>query len=63
MHSQKERVGPAFLVEGREAVRCAVCKGVALKLGKASNRSASNELQPEDTAKRMQCGKDAFLPL
>lgn len=63
MHSQKGSVGPAFLVEGRETVRSAVCKGVAPKLGKASNHSASNELQPEDTTMRTQCGMDAFLPL
>lgn len=39
---QKESVGPAFLMEGREAARPAVCKG-----------AARNELQPEDTTMRM----------
>lgn len=49
VHSQKGSVGPAFLVEGRGAVRSAVCKAVAPKLGKVSNLSGSNVLQPEDT--------------
>lgn len=41
-NSWKESVGPAFLVEGREAARPAVCKDVA-----------RNELQQEDTTMRM----------